>query len=68
LSSVILENKDAIYKSNPHTAEELQQEISPGATSVSEETPAAVVRNFRRPLQMVLAADGATLKTFLRDF
>jgi hypothetical protein len=49
----------AVYSDNPHTFEELQQEISAAVNSVSEETPAAVVRNFRLRLQMVLDADGA---------
>jgi hypothetical protein len=35
-----------VYKNNPHTNEELQQEISSAVISVSEERLAAVVRNF----------------------
>jgi hypothetical protein len=51
-----------LYKNNPHTIEELHQEISAAVISVSEETPAAAVLNFRRRLQMVFDADGAHLE------
>jgi hypothetical protein len=36
----------AVYKNNPYTIEDLQEEISAAVISVSEETLAAVVRNF----------------------
>jgi hypothetical protein len=51
----------AVYKNSPHTIE-LQQEISAAVISVSEEILAAVERNFRRRLQMVLDADDAHIK------
>jgi hypothetical protein len=54
--------KDTVYKNNPHTIEELQQEISAAVISVSEEILAAVVQNFRRRLQMVFGADGAHIE------
>jgi hypothetical protein len=44
---------------NLHITEELKQEISAAVISVSEETLIALVRNFRRQLQMVLEADDA---------
>lgn len=43
----------------------LQQEISAAVITVSEETIAAVVRNFRRRLQMVLDADGTHVEHFM---
>jgi hypothetical protein len=49
-------------QNNPHTIEELRQEISAAVISVSEETLATVVRNFRRRLRMVLDADGAHIE------
>jgi hypothetical protein len=52
----------AVYKNNPHTIAELKQEISAAVISVSEDTLAAVLRNFRCRLQMVLDADGAHIK------
>jgi hypothetical protein len=52
----------AVYKNNPHTIEVLQQEISAAVISVSEETLAAVVQNYRRRLQMVLDADSAHIE------
>jgi hypothetical protein len=57
----------SVYKNNPRTIEELQQEISAAVISVSEETLAAVVRDFRRRLWIVLDADGANIEKFLRD-
>jgi hypothetical protein len=51
--------KDAVYKNNSHTIQELQQGISAAVISISEETPAAIMQNFRRQLQMVLDAHGA---------
>jgi hypothetical protein len=60
-----LERMCTVYKKNPHTIEDLQQDISAAVISVSEETLAAVVRNFRRRLQMVLDADGAHTENVL---
>jgi tRNA A58 N-methylase Trm61 len=54
--------KDTVYKNNPHTIEEIKEESSAAVISVSEETLAAVVRNFRRRLQMVLDADCAYIE------
>jgi hypothetical protein len=54
--------KDTVYKNNLHTIEKLQQEISAAVISVSEETPAAFVQNFRRRLQKVLDSDGACIE------
>jgi hypothetical protein len=62
-----LEECAAVYKNNPHTIKELQQEISAAVISVSEEILVAVLRNFRRRLQMVLDTDGAHTEMFLRD-
>jgi hypothetical protein len=56
----------AVYKNNPHTIE-LQQEISAAVISISEETLAAVVQNFRHQLQMVLHTDSAHIEMFLCD-
>jgi hypothetical protein len=50
-----------IDRNNPHPIEELQYEISVAVISVSEQTPAAVVRHFRRR-QSVLHADGARIE------
>jgi hypothetical protein len=50
--------KDTLYKNYPHTMEELKQEISAAVIGGSEGTLAAVVRNFRHRLQMVIEADG----------
>jgi hypothetical protein len=46
LRSKVLGECDAVYKDNPHTIEELQEEISAAVISVSEETLASIVRNF----------------------
>jgi adenine deaminase len=54
--------KDTVYKINQHTIKELQQEILAAVISVSKETLAAVVRNYRRRLQTVLDADGAYIE------
>jgi hypothetical protein len=59
--------KDTVNKKTPHTIEELQQEISAAVISVSEEILTAVMRNFRRRLQMVLDADGAHIENVLHD-
>jgi hypothetical protein len=40
-------------KTKPHTIEDLKREISTAAMTVSAETAAAVVRNFRRRLQIL---------------
>jgi hypothetical protein len=47
----------SLKKKSLHTAKELQQEISAAVISISEETLAAVVQNFRCRLQVVLDAD-----------
>jgi adenine deaminase len=67
MNSVVLGECATVYKNNPHTIEVLQQEISAAVISVSEETLAAVLQNYRRRLQMVLDADGAHIENFVRD-
>jgi hypothetical protein len=49
-----LSEKYSLQKQPTNTNEELKQGISGSVTSFSEETLDAVVRNFRRRLQMVL--------------
>jgi hypothetical protein len=58
--------KDTVYKNNLHTTEELQHEISATVISVTEETPARDVRNFRYRLQMVLDTDGAHIENVFK--
>jgi hypothetical protein len=71
LRPAVLGECGAVYKNNPHTIEEEQQEISAAVISVSEETScrrakfptsAADVQNFRRRLQMALDADGSHIE------
>jgi homoserine kinase len=49
-------------QNNSHIIEEIQQEISAAVISGSGATLAAVMRNFRRRLQMLWDTDGAHVK------
>jgi hypothetical protein len=51
-----------MYRNNPHTIGELKQEMSAAVLSVIEKSPAAVLRNFRRRIQMAMEADDAHIE------
>jgi hypothetical protein len=64
---VFLGDCAAVYKNNPHTIEELQQEISVAVICVSVETLAAVGRISDFDCRWSWTSMARTLKVFLRD-
>jgi hypothetical protein len=51
--------KDDIHRNNPHTVEELKDEITAVVENISEETLVGVMENFGRRLQMILDTQGS---------